>query len=372
MSRNNTNTDFFQTGGSLSISSPSYVYRKADVELYDKILSGKFCYVFAPRQMGKTSLKIRMINSLKKKGIKGISLDLSSIRTEKANKQQWLFSIFFSIAKDLQKHEQLRNWWAENLQSETKNLLLSFFENFIAENTNERLVIFIDEIDSILRIDADVFNKNDLFRAIEEFYTHQKGKPSKRLSFVVLGVAIHEDLYSQANSLFHEAGNIRLDYLERDKSDILLQGFPKNFKEADKILSEIFHWTNGQPALTQKLCKSIALLKNPHKDISIEVKIHVDFLFIDKQNNEYDSNLANIENRIVNNVYKQQMLYLLLQIHNKEEVAYCNKNIAMKSLLISGIVILEKNKLIMANKIYETKFDKLWVENLLKNTNNIR
>ncbi len=38
--------DQYQVGGSLKATSSSYVYRKADFQLYEALKEGKFCYVF--------------------------------------------------------------------------------------------------------------------------------------------------------------------------------------------------------------------------------------------------------------------------------------------------------------------------------------
>ncbi|NES72043.1 MAG: hypothetical protein F6K24_46030, partial [Okeania sp. SIO2D1] len=39
------------SGGGLSANDPTYVIRKQDAELYEKLQSGEYCYVFNARQM---------------------------------------------------------------------------------------------------------------------------------------------------------------------------------------------------------------------------------------------------------------------------------------------------------------------------------
>ena len=54
----------FQAGGTL-VDDAFYVERRADRELLHALLDHQFCYVFAPRQIGKSSLRTRVAMPLK-------------------------------------------------------------------------------------------------------------------------------------------------------------------------------------------------------------------------------------------------------------------------------------------------------------------
>src|SRR5690349_15166129 len=56
---------FYITGGTLPRDASSYVSRHADVELLDGLQAGQFCYVLNARQMGKSSLMVRVAQKLK-------------------------------------------------------------------------------------------------------------------------------------------------------------------------------------------------------------------------------------------------------------------------------------------------------------------
>lgn len=67
----------YQVGGSLKSNAPTYVMRSADAEIYNALLKGEFCYVFNCRQMGKSSLRVRVKNRLQSKGCACVSLDMA-------------------------------------------------------------------------------------------------------------------------------------------------------------------------------------------------------------------------------------------------------------------------------------------------------
>ncbi|MDJ0534097.1 MAG: AAA-like domain-containing protein [Xenococcaceae cyanobacterium MO_207.B15] len=81
--------DQYQVGGSLKATSSTYVYRKADFQLYEALKEGKFCYIFNSRQMGKSSLLVRTKHRLQQEGFKCTTVDLSVIGSEEITLLQW-------------------------------------------------------------------------------------------------------------------------------------------------------------------------------------------------------------------------------------------------------------------------------------------
>jgi len=74
--------DYFKAGGTLHLSSPSYVRRAADDELFRQALAGQFCYVLTSRQRGKSSLMIRTAERLREAGVQTSIVDLSGLGTQ--------------------------------------------------------------------------------------------------------------------------------------------------------------------------------------------------------------------------------------------------------------------------------------------------
>ncbi|MGF1486456.1 MAG: AAA family ATPase, partial [Prochloraceae cyanobacterium] len=79
----NRNNFEYQLGGTLAPDAPTYVVREADITLYRSLIKSQFCYIFNARQMGKSSMQVKIAAQLKSEGYNCISLDLSEFVNER-------------------------------------------------------------------------------------------------------------------------------------------------------------------------------------------------------------------------------------------------------------------------------------------------
>ncbi|MHC5827115.1 MAG: AAA-like domain-containing protein, partial [Nostoc sp.] len=140
-----------------------------------------------------------------------------------------------------------------------------FLERVLLHHTHKQIVIFIDEIDSLLSISF----KDDFFAAIRACYNKRAENPEyKRLTFVLLGVATPSDLISdKSRTPFNIGRAIELTGFELEECQTLVQGFVEKVSNPQTVLKEILDWTGGQPFLTQKLCK---LIRTDDEGLSVE------------------------------------------------------------------------------------------------------
>ncbi|WP_196525222.1 hypothetical protein [Nostoc commune] len=105
----------YQVGGSLPVDAPSYVVRQADTDLYDALRTGKFCYVLNSRQMGKSSLRVQVMQRLKAEGIACAAIDLTGIGSQNITPDKWYIGVVRSLVSsfELSGKFNLRNWWRE-------------------------------------------------------------------------------------------------------------------------------------------------------------------------------------------------------------------------------------------------------------------
>ena len=251
----------YQVGGSLPINSPTYIYRQADEQFYQGLKAGEFCYVLNSRQMGKSSLRVRTIQRLQADNIVCVSIDLTAIGTSNITPEEWYAGIIDSIVGSLNLYDDfdLDEWWNKNQRLSNVRRWNKFIEAILLPSTAQKVVIFVDEIDSILRLN---FNVDDFFSSIRACYNQRAEKQAfNRLSFALLGVATPNDLMNiqHQSTPFNIGQAIELTGFQFEEAKPLALGFIQKTANPEIVLQEILNWTGGQPFLTQKVCQLIRL-----------------------------------------------------------------------------------------------------------------
>ncbi|CAN1213597.1 Chase2 sensor protein [Tumidithrix helvetica PCC 7403] len=179
----------FQVGGSLPVDAPTYVYRQADLDLYDGIKRGEFCYILNARQMGKSSLRVRTMKRLREEGYACASIDITAIGTTGISPEQWYAGIIDYLVDSFELYNtfDLDSWWQNQSLLPAVQRFAKFLDSVLLTSVSGEIVIFIDEIDSVLSLG---FNLDDFFALIRACYNMRVDKADyRRLIFVILGVA---------------------------------------------------------------------------------------------------------------------------------------------------------------------------------------
>ncbi|MFK5976545.1 MAG: AAA-like domain-containing protein [Sulfurovum sp.] len=352
--------NFYKAGGSLPANSKTYIKREADENLYNALKESKYCYVLNARQVGKSSLRVQISYRLSNDGYRCVNIDITNIGVNDITIETWYFSLVFAILEqlDLEEDEFLELW--DSLERLTIINRFARLIDKILDSCPNNIVIFIDEIDSILGI--NIFSTDDFFAVIRTFY-NMRSEDSKynRLSFAIFGVARAEDLMRDSSRTpFNIAYSIKLNPLNRDESTPLLDGLTHQNIEANEILDKVFDYTDGTPYLTQKILEYIST--NPIDKI-------IDELFI--QNGFKETNISNIQNRIISDKnYNIKMLNLISKILSSQVISN-DSDLAQIYLKLSGLVKSEDGYLVYNNEIYKMLFDKSWVEEQLSNVDRL-
>lgn len=385
----------YQVGGSLKITAPCYVSRQADTEIYNALIKGEFCYVLNSRQMGKSSLRVRIRHRLKQEGFSCASIDITNIGSETITSDQWYKGVASELWRgfNLLKIIRFKTWWNEQEGLSSLQRLSLFLEEVVlAKIDKEKIFIFVDEIDSVLGLN---FKIDDFFALIRFCYNQRAENPQyNRLTFALFGVATPSDLIQDRNRTPFNIGKaIELHGFKLDEALPLAKGLEGKISNPKAVLREILTWTGGQPFLTQKLCQLVlqnwesgkwesgeldnlsSVIKpqpsssvNPPKSIQQLVreakvsKIVEEEIINNWESRDEPEHLKTIRDRLLTNENRAgRLLGLYQQILQGGEIA-ADDSVEQIDLLLSGSILKGQGKLQIYNRIYREVFDEFWVE----------
>ena len=246
----------YKVGGSLEYNDLTYVVRRADSDLYNALKAGEFCYVLNSRQMGKSSLLVRVMKKLQSEGTACASIALTLLGSDSLDAEKWYAGIASELLDGLHLSGEVnfKSWWEERDFLPPVQRLRQLLEEAVLAIISQNLVIFIDDIETCLKIPF----KDDFFAFIRACYNKRAENPAyNRLTFCLLGVATPADLIADREKTPFNIGRaIELTgfTLEEAKAP-LTPGLAQKTKNPEMVLEEVLKWTGGQPFLTQKLCQ---------------------------------------------------------------------------------------------------------------------
>ncbi|HHP7243614.1 MAG TPA: AAA-like domain-containing protein, partial [Elainellaceae cyanobacterium] len=168
----------YQVGGSLAVSHPTYIERRADSDLYAALLNGEFCYVLTCRQMGKSSLRLQMKHRIQAAQYgQCASIDMTRVGSENITSNQWYRGIAFELLRNLKLGRvDLTAWWSEQGNISPVQKLSQLLETIVMKwMPSERVFIFLDEIGSIKNLNFPV---DDFFALIRHCYNQRAEYPA--------------------------------------------------------------------------------------------------------------------------------------------------------------------------------------------------
>ncbi len=375
----------YKVGGSLPLNAPSYVRRQADEELYRALKNSEFCYILNSRQMGKSSLRVQMMHRLRQIGIRCESIDLTLIGTQQVTPEQWYASLVGFLAHSFRLKVNVRSWWRDRNHLSLVNRLSEFLQTALLGEIEQNIVIFIDEIDSILGLN---FPMDDFFALMRACYNKRaENSAYERLTFVLLGVATPADLMPDKNRTPFNIGRaIELKDFDIEEAMPLLPGLVESLSIENNrlsddsqpvaVLQQILYWTGGQPFLTQKLCQIVVNYCRGRGEEIGKIAPGTEAFWVEElvrshiiknwESKDEPEHLKTIRDRIFRNEQRAGYLLglyqqILLELEAGEIGIAADDSAAQIELLLSGLVVKHEGFLRIRNPIYQAVFNLNWV-----------
>jgi hypothetical protein len=230
------------------------VKRTADDELLAALRRGEFCYVVAPRQVGKSTLAAATVSRLGKEGVGCALIDLNLSGSD-CSETDWYADLVDSVSRSLDLPQLGESWKAPAGQL-ADEAWLTFLRNRLLAEVAKPVVIFLDEIDWLRKLRFGWRFFQSLCRVPQ---LRAQFPALARLTFCLLGVAPPQDLVRPA--ALEPVAEIREIWL-RDFIPQESQAFLEPLKrhvggEAAGLLDAILAWAGGNPYMIQRLCKEL-------------------------------------------------------------------------------------------------------------------
>jgi hypothetical protein len=354
--------DRYQAGGSLRHDSPSYVERDADRELFEALMRSELCYVLTSRQMGKSSLMARTAELLRKQSVRVVTLDLTAVG-QHVTADQWYYGLLTRAEWQLEQEDELETFWRTRSQLGPALRFFTALRTALTGDGAGPAVVFVDELDSVRSLP---FSSDEFFAFIREFHNSRArdAKPDC-VAFCLLGAAPACVLVNNPEVIpFNIGRRVVLRDFSVAEAASLAPGLDRPPNIAEELIQRVYHWTNGQPYLLQRLCRGIVA------DTTIQTGLGVDELcdrlFFSASRREEDVNISCVRDSLVRSNSARDALQLYGRVRAGEIIDHDSEDFPTTHLEFCGIISPDGGPLRVRNRIYEQVFSSAWVERQLE------
>jgi len=240
----------FVTGGPVPPDSPVYIERDADDKVRRCLLRMEYIALIEPRQQGKTSLIHRLAYTLSPDYVFAYA---NAMRLDKSSEVSWYASLCRKLLRKVHFIPRVERPSPPRNGSGWGDFVADLAER--AKETGHYLVIALDEL-------GDVWMdwRIGFFSNIRAVFDERPNEPClQHLTFILAGTYNPRVLISDPRtSPFNVAQRVHLPDFTLAQTGELVAHLELSADDASAITRRIHYWTDGQPYLTQRLCRTLA------------------------------------------------------------------------------------------------------------------
>jgi len=243
----NPNSSPGYPSGSVPLHSPFYLERSlVEEQVYREVEKpGALVRIKAPREMGKTSLLLRILDYANRQGYCVVSLNLEQVDWGiLSDLNQFLRWLCANIARQLQRKPMLDEYWDEDLGSKISCTL--YFQDHLLESINTPVILALDEVHQIFEHPQLA---QDFLPLLRSWYEEAKRLPiwQKLRLLVVHSTEIYVPL-ALNQSPFNVGLPVQLDSFSRQEVQQLAQRYELNWTDGEEA-RQFMAMVGGHPAL---------------------------------------------------------------------------------------------------------------------------
>ncbi|MDZ8189407.1 MAG: AAA-like domain-containing protein [Nostoc sp. ChiSLP02] len=333
--------------GSVPLNSPFYIeHSNIQKSVYQEITKpGALLRIKAPREMGKTSLMLRILDYAERMEYRTVSLNFEQVdQTILSDANLFLRWLCANITQQLQMEQKLDDYWNKDFGSKLSSTF--YLRNYVLNQINTSLILALDEVNYIFEHPQVA---KDFFPLLRSWFEEAKRcKIWQKLRLVVVhSTEIYVPLQLQ-QSPFNVGLPIQLPDFNLDQVQELAQRYGLEWsdgKEAKQLMAVV----GGHPALIH-----IALY-----DLSSQKKTLAQLLETAPTSTGI---YANYLQRHLPILQEQPELAIALNnVMNANEPISLEPIIAYK-LNSMGLIKLDNNKAIASSQLYRQYFQRFSVD----------
>ena len=234
--------------GSIPLGSPFYLRRSSIEEQVEREIKkpGALIRIKAPKEMGKTSLLLRILHYANQQGYQTASLNLEQAdQAILSDLNQFLRWLCANISRQLKRKPMLDEYWDEDMGSKISSTL--YLEDYILEHIDTPLVLALDEVNQVFEHSQVA---KDFLPLLRSWYEEAKRLPVwQKLRLVVIhSTEIYVPLELN-QSPFNVGLPIQLEDFNLAEVQQLARQYGLDWQDEDVRARQLMSIVGGHPAL---------------------------------------------------------------------------------------------------------------------------